>query len=89
MNERTIEIKNAAAVPMVTISKSEYERLVRDSERLTTLSTAIWNALKHGANYTSRIGIESDQLLPVFKAVCPDDWDAWVSQNPASESEDE
>ena len=73
--------------PTVIMPLEQYERLIRDSEKLTALATGIWNCLTT-TSYGDRITI-TDSIIPIYAAVCPDDFEAWKSEHPADGSEDE
>lgn len=60
----------------VIIPLEKYEALIRDSERLASLSTAVWNALeKHEWGVSV-----SDKLVTAYAAICPEDFDAFMAK---------
>lgn len=59
--------------PTVTVKLTDYQRLIRESERYVVLKEAVVRSMRR-SSYGSGVDLDNS-IISAFRAVCPDDYD--------------
>lgn len=74
-NEKTVQ-------PTVILPLDKYEKLIRENEKLNAVTGPLIRAIRDSLYMTDSGGIwlSGDTTVAIFKAVCPDYYDEWLTE---------
>ena len=69
--------------PTVILPLDKYEKLIRENERLNTVTGPLILAIRDSlymVEHNGDVWINPSPIVEVFKAVCPDYYDEWLEE---------